>query len=271
LYKALTLRIRKLLLRCHTCVCIRVISYPDIGILQDEVRESELKERAQQLLNTYQAESAPGANKRIVRTGGGVRVTGNTSPKPNIHIVQKATLVKPSVTSSASDSAQVDEVLKQENNSDNLSQESDDSKKDVDDVKKDSDGKENEKESDRKENDTKTSVKQAAAEPRQKHRRKRHGLPAAKPVSKVPSELALRMADKPPVEKRPIKPVNSAPVLSLFPVRVEDTEDSSETVKAERDGVSTTPVIRSESQSPDSMQVSVVVCVLCCVVSDPKY
>jgi len=243
------------MLICHTCVCVITISYPGVHLLQDEVRESELKERAQQLLNTYQAESAPVANKRIVRTGGGVRVTGNTSPKPNIHIVQKATLVKPSITSSGSDSVQVDEVLKQENNSENLSQESDDSKKDVDDVKKDSDGKEDEKE------DTKMLAKQAAAEPRQKHRRKRHGLPAAKPVSKVPSELALRMADKPPVEKPPLKPVNSAPVLYRSPVQAEDAEDNGETVK---DGVSTTPVIRNEPQSPDSMQVSVVVCFVLC-------
>jgi len=179
-------------------------------------------------------------------------VTGNTSAKPNIHIVQKATLVhqqKESVTPSTSDSAQEYEVLKQENNGENLSQESDDSKIVVDVEKKDSDEKENDKE------DTEVPAKQAAAEPRQKHRRKRHGLPVAKPVSRVPSESALRMADKPPAERPPVKPVNALPVRNLSPVQVEDTEDS---CVAEKDGVSTTPV--SRTQSPDSMQVSV-----CCV------
>ncbi|XP_065916601.1 EH domain-binding protein 1-like [Dysidea avara] len=231
---------------------IRKASEGDVLLTKnDDSRESELKERAQQLLNAYQSESSPGTNKRIVKTGGGVRVTGNTSQKPNIHVVQKATVVqqqKPAVTpSSSSTCGQDNEVMKQENNNEDLSQESDDNKTAVDDTKNVSDGKESEKE------DVKAPAKQAAAVPRQKHRRKKPGMPVAKPVSKIPSSTALRMADNPPADK-PVKPVNPLPIRNRSPVQSEDTDDSSDTVKAMKNNVSTTPISRSGTQSPDSTQ-----------------
>lgn len=249
-----------------------------------------MRERAKRMLISGQSDSTSAINKRIIRTSG-VRVLGKAASKPQIHVVQNATVTqqqKSSDTSSSDinfDSTQVNKTPNQDINEKSNQNTENLHKENSEDLQKDNPGKETEKETD-KENDGETNKEdskvQRTAQPKKEPRRKRHHiLPSeVKPVSKEPSASALNMARQPPAEK-PIPVPRTAPTSASalnmarqppteIPIplprtattpkteivsKEEDVDNVNSTVEADiHDEVCTTP--SSGIQSPDSTQVS---------------
>ena len=230
------------------------------------------------MLMSGQSESTSAISKRIIRSGG-VRVIGKAAPKPQIHIVQNASVTQqPKVLGTSSsdidtDSAQVNDKPNQ-NSTEKSNQEVDEkSNQDVDylhkenteDLRKDSTKNETEKETNKegdKETNKEDSKVQRTAQPKKEPRRKRlHMLHSeVKPVSKQPSASALSMASQLPAEK-PVPVPRTTPTPKIETVSREEEEeeytDNINTTTAEadvHDEVCTTP--NGRAQSPDSTQVS---------------
>ena len=237
-----------------------------------------MRERAQKMLMSGQSESTSAINKRIIRTGG-VRVLGRAAPKPQIHIVQNASVTQQpkALDTSSSDtdtnSAQVNDKPNQ-NITEKTNQEVDEkSNQDVDhlqkenteDLKKDTTknetAKETNKEGDKETNKEDSKVQRTAQGKKEPRKKRLHMLHSeVKPVSKQPSASALSMASQPPVEK-PVPVPRTTPTPKVETVSREEEEEEctdniNTTAEADvHDEVCTTPP-NGRAQSPDATQVS---------------
>ena len=222
------------------------------------------------MLHSGKPESTSAANKRIIRTGG-VRVLGKAAPKPQIHVVQNTVVTQqqkvPDTSNSNSDSTPVNEKPTHDIIENAHKDSSEKLQKDIPEKENEKEEVENENAEKEKENNDKPDGEvQRTAQPKKEPRKKRHHhmlSSEVKPVSKEPSESALKMTKQPPAEK-PI------PVPRTVPTPKTETVANEERDEEDIDNVNTTAVTdvhdevcstppSSGAQSPDSMQVRKVV------------